>query len=144
MALEAAVAAVMVDHHLTRWFTILPTDHPNHLQSQTSKPMTSSKMSPYLTSGTRTLSHGVNEIFDPNFHLDMNNYDNIMLFKAKQTFFYAVLCYTIKPMELHQYVERHCAQSNAQAALQEIVDHMKTSTHAMIPTMDMMVEITTT
>jgi hypothetical protein len=74
----------------------------------------------------------------------MNNYDEIMLFKAKQMFFYAVLRYTIKPMELRQFVERHCAQSNAQAALQDIVHHMKTSTHAAISTKDMMIEITTT
>jgi hypothetical protein len=47
-------------------------------------------------------------------------------------------------MELRQYVERHCAQSNAQAALQEIVDHMKTSTHTAISTKDMMIKITNT
>jgi hypothetical protein len=47
-------------------------------------------------------------------------------------------------MELRQYVERHCAQSNAQAALQEIFDHMKTSTHAVISTKDMMIKITNT
>jgi hypothetical protein len=77
----------------------------------------------YKDAITLARAHGVDAIFDPNFRPDMNNYDKVMLFKAKQTFFYAVLCYTIKPMELHQYVERHCAQSNVQAALQDIVDH---------------------
>jgi hypothetical protein len=89
-------------------------------------------------------AHGVDEIFDTFFRPDMNNYNNIMLFKAKQALFYAVLCYTIKPMELRQYVKRHCAQSNAQAALQEIIVHMNTSMHAAISTKDMMLEFTNT
>jgi hypothetical protein len=98
----------------------------------------------YKDTITTARAHGVDEIFDPNFRPDMTNYDEVMLFRAKQTFFYAVLRSTVRPMELRQYVENHCSHSDAQAALRDIVNHMKTSTHAAISTKDMMVEITTT
>jgi hypothetical protein len=45
----------------------------------------------YKDAITLAQAHRVDEIFDPSFRPDMNNYDEVMLFKAKQTFFYAVL-----------------------------------------------------
>jgi hypothetical protein len=49
----ALEAAAVVDHHHTRWLTILHFDHPSHLPNRTSRHMTSSRTSPLLTNGTR-------------------------------------------------------------------------------------------
>jgi hypothetical protein len=51
MALEAEAA--VVDHHHTRWLTILHFDHPSHLPNRTSRHMINSRISPPLTNGTR-------------------------------------------------------------------------------------------
>jgi hypothetical protein len=50
---EAEAVVVMVDHHHTRWLTILHFDHPSHLPNRTSRRMTNSRTSPPSTNGTR-------------------------------------------------------------------------------------------
>jgi hypothetical protein len=54
VAVDTALeAAAVVDHHHTRWLTILHFDHPSHLPNRTSRHMTSSRTSPLSTNGTK-------------------------------------------------------------------------------------------
>ena len=89
-------------------------------------------------------AHGIEDVFDPAYTPDVNNYNENLEFWYKQTFFYAVLCQTIKPSELTQYVEQQIGTSDAQKVLSDMNRHIRQSTYAVITTADMMKEITTT
>jgi hypothetical protein len=89
-------------------------------------------------------AHGLENVFDPNYAPDPNYYEQVLDFWFMQAFMYAVLCNVVGPIELRQYVLSQRATSDAQRALNDIVNHMKQSTYAVITTGDMMVEITST
>ena len=87
--------------------------------------------------------HQVSEILDPTWR-PLQTREDLDLFDTKQAFFYAVLRYTVRPIQLRELVDKYLSTSDAQGALREILFHMRSSTHAMISTKTMMEEIVTT
>jgi len=87
--------------------------------------------------------HCIEEVFDPNYSPDVTDNEDMWTFHTKQMFMYAVLRDVVRPPELRQYVEQYSATSNAQQAIADILSHVRTSTHAVISTRDMMTEINT-
>lgn len=89
-------------------------------------------------------AQGIDIVLDPNYQPDPNSYDENVEWDGIQAFSYAMLRYTIRPIELRQYVDAHSEDSDAQRVFILMTDHVRNSTYAIIVTREMLQEIITT
>jgi hypothetical protein len=89
-------------------------------------------------------AQGIDIVLDPNYRPDPNSYDENVEWDGIQAFSYAMLRYTVRPIELRQYVDAHSEDSDAQRVFILMTDHVRNSTYAIIVTREMLQEIITT
>jgi hypothetical protein len=89
-------------------------------------------------------AQGIDIVLDPNYQPDPNSYDENVEWDGIQAFSYAMLRYTVRPIELRQYVDAHSEDSDAQRVFILMTDHVRNSTYAIIVTREMLQEIITT
>lgn len=86
-------------------------------------------------------AQGIEVVLDPNFKPDPASIEMMMDWSGVQAFSYAMLRYTVKPVELKQYVDAYSETSDAQRVFILMTDHVRNSTYAIIATRDMMRQI---